>query len=184
MIVQEDFVFVDDWGTNFELKKGDEIELASNDPYYFDVFRGSSVISPRIYVFRHSPNRQRLFKMCEPETQLPPPPNVPTNTDPYFVLKRDQGKAQWSLVIGSLYRGLLEIVKVRMFGFEKYKSRDGWRDVADCRQRYEDAMLRHAASYASGERIDPESGLPTLAHLGCCVLFLLTLQAEASDGAK
>ena len=191
MIVKEDCTFVDIFADVYELKSGDEIEPEDNNGCYFEVFRGSERVASHrgfrdpIVVEEVGPKRDYLFSLCyssiAPTEAIPPPPLAPNDIDPYFKQKADQGKLQWSLVIGSLFLGLSEVVKVRMFGFQKYGSRDGWRCVSDCRQRYTDALLRHAASYASGERTDPESGLPTLAHLTCDALFLLTLQAEADD---
>ena len=44
--------------------------------------------------------------------------------------------------------------------------------------RYVKAAFRHLIAYSQGEVNDKESGLPHLAHLGCCVLFLLSLEDE------
>jgi len=66
-----------------------------------------------------------------------------------------------------------EIVKVLEFGAAKY-ARDNWKHVAA--DRYVKAAFRHLVAYSQGEANDQESGLPHLAHLGCCVLFLLSLE--------
>jgi hypothetical protein len=66
-----------------------------------------------------------------------------------------------------------EIVKVLEFGAAKY-ARDNWKHVAA--DRYVKAAFRHLVAYSQGEEHDQESGLPHLAHLGCCVLFLLSLE--------
>ena len=39
-------------------------------------------------------------------------------------------------------------------------------------------MLRHIFAWASGERVDAESGLSHLAHAGANVLFLLTYELK------
>lgn len=109
---------------------------------------------------------------------VPPAPKLPSESTPYYAQKADRGKLRWSLVIGSLFAGLKAVVRVRMFGVAKYGRDNGWREVSDCDARYREALLRHAASYASGERVDDESGEPTLAHLVCDALFLLTLDEE------
>jgi hypothetical protein len=66
---------------------------------------------------------------------------------------------------------LMEVAKVLAFGAKKY-SPNGWRKI-DNRSRYAGAIQRHLLQYQSGEDIDPESGLPHLAHLACSALFLL-----------
>jgi hypothetical protein len=67
-----------------------------------------------------------------------------------------------------------QIVQVLEFGAQKY-SRDNWRYVEDAKHRYTKAALRHMVAYTKGEIDDPESGMPHLAHLGCCLLFLMEL---------
>ena len=47
---------------------------------------------------------------------------------------------------------------------------DNWKKVS--RERYENALMRHAVSYMSGEKIDPESGMNHLSHIMCNALFL------------
>jgi hypothetical protein len=51
--------------------------------------------------------------------------------------------------------------------------RGNWRHVPNSTYRYLKAMIRHIVAFCSGEINDPESGLPHLAHAGCCLLFLL-----------
>lgn len=90
--------------------------------------------------------------------------------------KFDAGKLDYTLVP---YEALDEIVKVLMFGAQKY-DRDNWRHVDNAMQRYTAAAFRHLTAYNKGETTDPETGLSHLAHVGCCVLFMLAL--EASNG--
>jgi hypothetical protein len=42
--------------------------------------------------------------------------------------------------------------------------------------RYYGAALRHLNKWNSGVDVDDESGLPHLAHAGCCIAFLLASQ--------
>lgn len=63
-----------------------------------------------------------------------------------------------------------DIVRVMMFGAKKY-TQDNWKLVRP-RIRYYDALMRHMKAWLEGEKNDPESGLPHLAHAGCCLLFL------------
>ncbi len=63
------------------------------------------------------------------------------------------------------------IAQVLAFGARKYAP-NGWRKV-DKRTRYYGATLRHLFAWHRGETLDPESGLPHLAHAACSLLFLL-----------
>jgi hypothetical protein len=82
-------------------------------------------------------------------------------------IKHDQTKRRWTLLP---WGPLGEVVDVLQFGAAKYAV-DNWQHVK--RERYVDAMLRHAAAYVAGERNDPESGLHHLAHAACCALFVM-----------
>lgn len=90
--------------------------------------------------------------------------------------KHDAGKPRWDLLP---VVALDDVAKVLTFGAAKYQP-DGWRFVDGWRARYCAALLRHVAAWMRHERIDPESGLPHLAHAACCVLFLLELDQEDS----
>jgi len=89
--------------------------------------------------------------------------------------KHDTEKPRWDLlpVVATSH-----VVDVLTFGARKYAP-DNWRTVPEARRRYYAAALRHLVSWWNGERLDPESGLPHLAHAGCCLLFLADLDAEA-----
>lgn len=97
-------------------------------------------------------------------------------TDPTAGRKFDAGKLDYTLLP---FEALDEIVKVLMFGAKKY-DRDNWRHVGNAMQRYEAAAYRHLTAYSKGELTDPETGVSHLAHVGCCILFMLGL--ETSDG--
>lgn len=87
-------------------------------------------------------------------------------------MKFDDGKRDFTLLP---WAGVEEIVKVLEFGARKY-DRDNWKHVEDAQHRYTKAAFRHLVAYNNREVNDPESGLPHLAHLGCCILFLLALE--------
>ena len=72
---------------------------------------------------------------------------------------------------------LLELAKVAGFGGEKYERYNYLRGF-DWSLSY-DAMMRHAMAFWSGEDIDPESGLPHMAH---CSWHALALISFASRG--
>ena len=74
----------------------------------------------------------------------------------------------------------MSISEVLTYGASKYDKGDSagaenWHLVDDPR-RYFDAALRHINARMLGEKDDPESGLPHLAHAGCCIVFLLALE--------
>lgn len=66
---------------------------------------------------------------------------------------------------------MVEIAKVLTFGAKKYAAHN-WRGGIEM-SRLIASSYRHLSSFNDGEDTDPESGLPHLAHLGCCVLFML-----------
>ena len=91
--------------------------------------------------------------------------------------KADAGKPRLSLLP---WRTVQQIVAVLEFGAAKYGA-DNWQRVPNARQRYFDATMRHLLAWWDGERLDAESGLPHLAHAGCCILFLLWADKDAKE---
>lgn len=69
-------------------------------------------------------------------------------------------------------RALLSVSEVLAYGARKYAP-DNWRKVPDAHTRYVGAALRHVLAHLTGERLDPESGKPHLAHAVCSLLFAL-----------
>jgi hypothetical protein len=59
---------------------------------------------------------------------------------------------------------------VLTFGSKKYAP-DNWRKGFKWR-RLIGAAMRHLMAISDGEDVDPESGLPHVDHLACCVMFL------------
>lgn len=66
---------------------------------------------------------------------------------------------------------LKAIAEVLTYGCSKYSAHN-WRNGFDWSRLY-GAALRHLTAHLEGEDKDPETGLSHLAHLGCCVMFLL-----------
>ena len=96
-----------------------------------------------------------------------------------MTVKHDSGKWRISLVP---VMALMSIVEVLEFGAKKYAV-DNWQTVPDARRRYYDAAIRHLTAWWDGEKLDEESGLPHLAHAGCCVIFLLWLDENQLQNA-
>lgn len=94
--------------------------------------------------------------------------------DPALGRKYDSGKLDYTLIP---WEGLDDVVRVLEFGAKKY-SRDNWREVEGGETRYLAAAFRHLIAHNQGETNDPESGLPHLAHAGCCLLFLLAIMKK------
>jgi hypothetical protein len=91
--------------------------------------------------------------------------------------KFDGDKARMELLpLGSLQ----EVAKVMTFGANKY-AENGWKSLPRAEDRYTGALLRHLTSIQSGEDVDPESGLPHIAHVACNALFLTYFYKESND---
>jgi hypothetical protein len=91
-------------------------------------------------------------------------------------LKHDQGKAPMSLIDR---HALEQIASVLGFGAQKYAAHN-WRGGI-AYSRLLDAAMRHLYAFADGEDLDPESGLPHVAHAGCCIVFLLGMMNARPD---
>lgn len=85
--------------------------------------------------------------------------------------KYDTDKPRYSLLPP---QALLEVVKVLTFGAKKYGDCN-WATVPNARDRYFSAAQRHLWDWFSGESTDEETGLQSLAHAACCILFLMAL---------
>ncbi len=84
-------------------------------------------------------------------------------------VKYDQDKPRYELLP---IMPIEETVKVLTYGAKKYAD-DNWREVSRQRPRYFAAAIRHIFAWWQGEELDPESGLPHLAHAMCCLIFLM-----------
>lgn len=88
--------------------------------------------------------------------------------------KKDKGKPRWSLLPAGTIRQVIDVLE---FGAKKY-SVGNWVTVPNARTRYYDAVMRHVEAWWSGEKNDPETGLPHLAHAATCLLFLMWFDNE------
>ena len=85
--------------------------------------------------------------------------------------KFDAGKSPMGLLSTA---ALTKIAEVLSFGAQKYSAHQ-WRSGIEW-QRLLDAALRHLLAFNDGQDVDEETGLSHLAHLGCCVMFLLEFE--------
>ena len=92
-------------------------------------------------------------------------------------IKYDTEKARWSLLP---YRELTEVVCVLTLGSKKYAD-ENWKKVQPQPDRYFSAAMRHLTAWWGGEKKDPETGKSHLAHVVCCLLFLMWFDNEAKD---
>lgn len=103
---------------------------------------------------------KKAAKLTEDETTCGPELSV--------AIKADEDKNRVDLLpVGPM----LAIAEVLTFGAKKYADHN-WRKGFKW-SRLIGAAMRHLFSFARGEDKDPETGLSHLAHLGCCVMFLL-----------
>lgn len=92
--------------------------------------------------------------------------------------KFDTDKLRYDLVPPSAIKALAEVLS---FGAAKYGD-NNWRDMPkDQLHRTVGAMMRHFEAYRAGELIDPESGLPHLAHCMTNLAFLIELDDTESN---
>lgn len=82
--------------------------------------------------------------------------------------KEDTAKPRWSLLPNTTWL----VVEALEYGARKYAV-NNWQHVPGARRRYYDAAMRHLAAWWEGEKDDPESKLPHLAHAAACLLFLM-----------
>lgn len=77
---------------------------------------------------------------------------------------------------------LRDVAAVMAMGSKKYGDHD-WRQGSNW-VRYASSALRHIFSWLEGEDLDPESGLPHLAHAVCNLCFILEWQSkgQGQDG--
>lgn len=85
--------------------------------------------------------------------------------------KSDSGKLPWHLLPLDAVSDVVEVLKN---GAAKYGDRNWEQGMAH--SRVFSAAMRHLVAHQAGDNLDPESGLPHLAHAACNILFLLAYQ--------
>ena len=88
--------------------------------------------------------------------------------------KADAGKAQPDLLEMGFARALRLVQATLEYGALKYEAHS-WRGVPGGKERYKAALIRHLLAHSQGEKLDPESGLPHLAHALCNAAFIYEL---------
>lgn len=91
-------------------------------------------------------------------------------------VKHDSEKIPLDLLDPLALEGLAEVLK---FGASKYAAHN-WRGGISW-SRLLAALLRHTFAILRGERIDPESGLPHIDHVGCCWMFASNMMKTRPD---
>lgn len=96
-------------------------------------------------------------------------------------VKHDIGKPRYDLLPPD---AMDAIAQVFTYGAAKYADRN-WEGGMAWGRLFA-AMMRHCWAFWRGEDVDPESGLPHLAHAGACVLMLLayTQRGIGADDRK
>lgn len=94
-------------------------------------------------------------------------------------VKHDDGKRRYDLLPPHAMGALADVLT---YGAKKYGPWN-WKLIENPITRYHAAALRHVMSWAMGERLDPESGLPHLAHAAASLMFIVELEREAIDTA-
>ena len=92
-------------------------------------------------------------------------------------MKHDSDKPRMDLIPP---QAELLLAQVLTYGAIKYAP-NNWRHVENADARYIAATMRHINAHRQGERVDPESGLPHLAHAMCSLAFLLELQHDHAE---
>lgn len=91
-------------------------------------------------------------------------------------VKFDAGKPRMDLL--DPY-ALTKLADVLTFGAKKYEEHNWRKGIAY--SRLTAAALRHITAFMDGEDLDPETGLPHVAHAMCCMMFLVWMMENRSD---
>lgn len=84
-------------------------------------------------------------------------------------MKFDSGKLRYFLLDPA---AMAWTTAVLTYGAVLYAA-GNWRIVEDREERYYDGLIRHVEAWRAGERYDPDTGMPHLAHMMCNAMFLL-----------
>lgn len=93
--------------------------------------------------------------------------------------KHDEGKIRYDLLEPQFEQAVANILTI---GAEEYGA-NNWQKLENAEDRYYAALRRHIAAWRMGEKIDPASNQPHLAHAACNLMFLMHFD-EVYTGAK
>lgn len=111
---------------------------------------------------------------------------VKTETDPHGLnahapgAKLDAGKPRPGLVLGGFARALLAVTRIGTGGAAKYTD-NGWMEVPNGVERYDDAKLRHWLYEKSGIECDPDTAEMHAAHEAWNALARLDLLIRKAE---
>lgn len=94
--------------------------------------------------------------------------------------KLDAGKVRPGLVLGGFARALLAVSRIGTFGAVKYTD-NGWMEVSNGVNRYDDAKLRHWLYEKSGIECDPDTAEMHAAHEAWNALARLDLLIRKAE---
>ncbi len=97
--------------------------------------------------------------------------------------KLDKDKNRMGLMTYGFAKALWAVGEVSTYGANKY-SDNGWMEVENGVDRYDDALVRHLNKWNQGEFFDDESQLPHLAHAAWNLLAVLELITRAREENK
>lgn len=122
-----------------------------------------------------------------PGATAPTAPDLPGETrhlssdDLHVPGAKDDKAKPMAGVLLDFSRALQTVVEVGTYGAKKY-TRTGWATVPEGSQRYTDALVRHLLAIdVAPDGLDPETGLPHLAHVAWNALAVLELQARRKE---
>lgn len=94
--------------------------------------------------------------------------------------KLDAGKLRPALVLGGFARALIAVSKVGTYGATKYTD-NGWMEVPNGLERYDDANLRHWLDEKRGITCDPDTNLLHASHTAWNALARLDLMIREQE---
>lgn len=142
--------------------------MKTNDTYHLDVTQPPALL-------RRVPDGPTLKQLAQA-----------TELDPHGLnahapgAKLDAGKVRPGLVLGGFARALLAVSRIGTFGAVKYTD-NGWMEVPNGVNRYDDAKLRHWLYEKSGIECDPDTQEMHAAHEAWNALARLDLLIRKAE---